>query len=660
MTILNHQGVLNKLNGRLSRIYDYLEQVKGKDAWPAWIPSIWNESGYRDVLETQNGELKVDLAAFISHHLRYVLDLSLDYKYEPNQLNLQDSVIYNSLVRYSTAWDYHHVGEIQSGTFLRLTILLPILKKMGVNILYLLPITRYSEINLKGDIGSPYAVQTLFDLDPNLHDPLLDGLDNFTIHDEMAALVEACHLLDIKVVLDFIPRVTARNSEFITEHPDWVYWIGKEHFEGFKPPDIPELGFFEECTPDKLETVYRSAATHPFLSKFTLPPNELNPELWESLKQRSQQTGEELLTLVEEEMGITTAPAHSDWINDVQPIWTDITFFKLYKDFSPQVRPYLAPDQAPYVMFDTIKCNLYPGEEPNRELWDSLINAIKFNLNTYGIDGFRIDIGHVLPVALLDEIVGTIKEIRPQAIVISEDLFNHNHRKAAATGYNIMLGSGWNVMTDISVGNLQNYLRELPNLEISIFACSETADTPRITSRGGVKLARMMSTFNFFLPNAIPYLTTGMEVYEEQPLNCGLGDNTNGADIPRAFFNQLKLNWSEDRSMIALFNQLYLNKSLHRDLLHPGNFFIPDPQGDAIIYAYLRGGELLVGCFNLNQEHEQAVDLNQSFPAWSGQFEVLIDSDRDEVREPSSSLSPYKSNKFSMTPNQAIILYGTN
>ncbi|WP_235775560.1 MULTISPECIES: hypothetical protein [Paenibacillus] len=71
----------------------------------------------------------------------------------------------------------------------------------------------------------------------------------------------------------------------------------------------------------------------------------------------------------------------------------DIAFYRLYKDFSPQVRPFLPPDQAPYVLFDTIKCNLYPGEEPNAELWELLIEAARFQLNTYGIDGFRIDIG---------------------------------------------------------------------------------------------------------------------------------------------------------------------------------------------------------------------------------------------------------------------------
>lgn len=644
--------VIMNQHERLRKIHQFLMTQRGRQIDSIWIPEVWNECDYKEIEDSKNGEIRVNPVDFMLHQLEYVFDLSSQF-FLFEHSNLDESVIYCSLVRYTSAWDYGHQGELQSGTFFRTIILLPLLKKMGVNILYLLPVTKYSRLNLKGDIGSPYAVYDLFALDEQLHDPLLDGLSDFTIHDEMAALVEACHLLDIKVVVDFIPRVTAKNSVVIEEHPDWVYWMKLDQLEGFCPPNIPELGFFEECTPDKLETVYRSAETPNFLSKFSVPPNEMNPSLWQALKERAKETGEELLTLVEEEMGITTSPAHSDWINDVQPIWTDITFYRLYKDVSPQTKPYISADQAPYVLFDTIKCNYYPALEPNRELWDMLIDAVTFNLETYGIDGFRIDIGHVLPTALLEEIFEKIKEIRPQAILISEDLFNRNHRKAAQTGYNIMLGSGWNIMTDITVDTLQGYLRELPELAIHVFACSETADTPRITSRGGTPLARMMSVFNYFLPNAIPYLTTGMEVNEEQPLNCGLGDNTQGAEIPRAFFNKLAINWTEPKPMIPLLNQLNLYKKRHSRLLQSTNFFVPDAQDEVLIYAYYQGNELLIGCFNLSDDTVQHVNLESIYPVSEG-FILLIDSYDHEV---GAAHIGQRYKQFLIQPNQGMIFY---
>ncbi|AIQ26711.1 alpha-amylase [Paenibacillus sp. FSL H7-0737] len=629
-------------------VQDYLSTHKDKDVAPIWIPAVWNECKYECVLLEKDGEICVHPYDFLTEHLKYVDKLSWRYSLK-ERTNLDDSAIYSSLIRYSTAWDYNHDGTIESGTFLRFLILLPLLKKMGINILYMLPVNQYSKLNLKGDIGSPYAVQSLFHLDQNLHDSLLDGMEEFTIHDELSALVEACHLLDIKTVVDFIPRVTAKNSLFITEHPEWVYWIKMQELEGFAPPSIPELGFFEECTPDKLETVYHSQETAAFLRKFSPPPNELHPILWQQLKEKAAKTGDELLTLVEQEMGITTAPAHSDWINDVQPIWTDITFLRLYKDFSPQVRHLISSDQAPYVLFDTIKCNDYPGEEPNLELWDVLEEAVRFNLEKYGIDGFRIDIGHVLPIPLLTRIFDTIKELNPNAILISEDLFNRNHKKAASTGYNIMLGSGWNVMTQINKDNLVSFLEELPELNIHVFACAETADTPRITSRGGVEVARMIAVFNQFLPNAIPYVTTGYEMNEEQPLNCGLGDNTNGEEISRAFFNVMQINWTNPAPMLPLLTELSEFKKDWPQLVKPENFFVAQSPEGTVLYGYMHGEQTLLCCFNLSADTSCQVDLKAAVP---GRCPMTVTLDSSLT----GSIVGQKLDSLLLAPNQALVL----
>jgi|GEM_PF-100762 len=640
-----------KTTTALDRIVGFLGDRKGQPAEPIWIPALWNTCGYGPVLDEKGAEVLVHPYDFCGQMFEHIFSLSKRYPFK-EQTCFRDSVIYSSLVRYTTTWDYDHDGQLESGTLFRLILLLPLLKKIGVNILYLLPVTRYSKLNLKGDTGSPYAIQTFFDLDPHLHDRLLDGMNEFTLDDEMAALVEACHRVDVKVVIDFIPRVTARNADFIAEHPDWVYWMKLEAFDGFCPPKIPELGFFEECTPDKLETVYKSKETPVFLAKFSQPPNVVNPELWEKLKQRSAQTGEELLTLVEREMKITTSPAHSDWINDVQPIWTDITFLRLYKDFAPQVRPFLKPDQAPYVLFDTIKCNYYPGEEPNHELWGVLEQAIRFNLERYGIDGFRVDIGHTVPVPLLAKLFQIVKETRPGSILISEDLFNRNHAKAAKTGYDIMLGSGWNIMTDISKENLTSYLKELPDLSIHVFACAETADTPRITSRGGVSLARMIGVFNNFLPNGIPYITTGFEVNEVQPLNCGLADNTNAADIPKAFFNTMKIDWTNSTRMISLLRRLNEFKRSRSSLIKPQNFFVRDVAGDVVAYGYREGGDALLALFNLNQQSEVTVDLS-SLDLGCEPLTVALCSDYDDDR------IGYSGPQVALKPLEALILSRT-
>ncbi len=637
----------------LLKIYDFLASRNNKQSILFWIPSVWNRVGYRKIIEEKDGQIRINAYEFIISVISYILENKVDDE-NKKTLELDNSVIYNSLVRYTTAWDYNHDNKIESGTFLRLIVLLPLLKELGVNILYLLPVTKYSEFKQKGDIGSPYAIKSYFELDANLHDPLLDELENFSLDKEFTALIEACHLLGIRVVHDFIPRVTAVNSDLIKDHPDWVYWIRLDALEGFRPPKVPELGFFQECTHENLETVYNSEETLLHLEKFTNPPNIINPDLWKKLKKKSEETGEEVLKLVENEMKITTAPAHSDWINDVQPIWTDITFIRLFMDINPSAQRFIKPDQPPYVMFDTIKCSVFPGIQPNYGLWELLEQSIRHSLEVYGLDGFRVDIGHTVPTQLLSHLFEVIREIKPDAILISEDLINENHIKASLSGYNIMLGNNWNQMSKINKDNLTKYLKSLSGLQIHIFACAETADTPRIASRdGGVLLARNMAVFNYFMPKGIPYITTGFEVNEREPLNCGLADNTNGALIAKAFFNKMTIKWNNEHaeSMICLLNRLIGLRKEYQSYIWPENFIILDSPEDTIVFGYRKGINVLLCCLNLNMEKDCHIDLKALLPEFFF-FEVVADTHSD------SDIHTFI-RSTDLNPGQALVLKNT-
>ncbi|WP_258049770.1 alpha-amylase [Clostridium weizhouense] len=635
----------------LDKINNFVKSKIQDEKYLIWIPKLWNMIRFKNILNETEEEIQINAYEYINELINYLKVQNYDI---PNDNNFNKSLIYCSLVRYSTAWDYNHDGNLEMGTFLRLIILLPMLKDIGVDILYLLPITEYSELYIKGDIGGPFAIKNYFELDKNLHDEILDDIKDFTLKNEFSALVEACHLLGIRVVNDFIPRVTARNSDIIKEHPDWVYWIKKEYLEGFKTPEIPEIGVFQECTHDNLEIIYKSQQTKEHLKKFSKSPDQLNPDLWKKLKKQSEQTGEDLLMLVEQEMQITTPPAHSDWVNDVQPIWTDITFLKIYMDVYPEVKKFLDKDQAPYVMFDTIKANKFPGKEPNYGLWKLFEDALRYNILEYGIDGIRVDIGHTIPPVLLSHLFDVVKELKPNALFMSEDLFNKNHERAYDSGYNIMLGSEWLEMSRINKDNLTNFLKELQELKLYIFGCAETADTPRITTRdGGVKLARSISVFNNFLPNAIPFITTGGEVNEEEPINCGLADNTNGAEIPRAFFNKMNIKWSNKNAdkMILLLKQLKECKNKYSDLLELKNFEIVNSPEEVIVYSYKTKKEAFLIIFNLNMNDEKYIEINKSLN-FINNPRILINSiENDERKALNKNVDILKS-------GQAIVLFG--
>ena len=118
-------------------------------------------------------------------------------------VNMEDSAIYGLFPRMFTAWN-HYNNDICSGTFLKAMCLLPYFKRMGINVIYLLPIFKYSLNYKKGETGSPYSIKNIYELDENLHDALLGPMDSSLLESEFKAFVEACHILKIKVMIEFV------------------------------------------------------------------------------------------------------------------------------------------------------------------------------------------------------------------------------------------------------------------------------------------------------------------------------------------------------------------------------------------------------------------------------------------------------------------------
>ena len=590
---------------KIDQLEKYLEELHQEDTM--YIPAIWNKYvGYQECNKISDQIIEVNTVKFYRFTIKRIKDMQCEIN-----TDIKNSQIYCAMPRYTMAWDIHNQQCLSDGTLIRMLILLPTLKKMNINVLYLLPITEYSNRNKKGDIGSPFAIKDFYKLDPNLHDELVDGLKKFTLDDEFHVLVEACHILGIRVVIDFIPRVTARDSNLIKQHPDWVYWIKKDYEKDFLTPEIPGLDFFQECTEDNLEQVYSAQSTKKHLKQFVLPPNELNREEWEKILLEADQKGADLFQLIEDRMGITTPPAHSDWINDVQPIWTDITFWKLYFDNNPKAAQYVDNDQPPYVMFDTIKANKFPAKIPNQELWDLFTDVLEYYAKEFNLDGFRFDIGHTLPPELLKRLFEKVREYVQDPIFISEDLFNRNHENALRTGYNIMLGSSWKEVENITKPSYQTFISELSQMKIHAYACAETHDTPRIVTReGGINLARGLAIINNFLPNGVHFILSGYEVNETQPMNCGLADNTAGAKVDKAFFNRICMDWTGEHASEMLDYVIAVNqvRETYKNSIDPEKFKLLTVKDECICFTY---DERIIICMNLDLKNKAELQIKE-------------------------------------------------
>ena len=548
----------------LRKLLSAIERRQTDDIYNYAVPDIWNCFDYEgeERINTPQGELIVNPHKFYSNLIRdYILPRAegdRNYAAPLSKINnidkaridsmegykggdwIKKATVYSSLIRTSTSWDHDRTGSLDesniyhlkdTGTFVKSIALLPALKKMGINTLYMLPISKFSLKDKKGELGSPYGVSNFFKLDPNLKDPITG--DDLTLEEEFKAFIEAVHILGMRVMIDIIPRSNSVNSDLIAEHPDWFYWIRYEDLNQYTPPTVPGLGSTVVPKPEFLPHIYSSGEVWEHIRKFVHNPRDMDSNKWTDLVNHWKANGGHILDLVREWFGLTVAPAFSDHINDIQPPWSDVTFFRMYLDHPTASKPFLggeADHLAPYILFDTTKSNLYPGDVVNQELWDTLSSVIPFFQNNFGIDGARIDMGHALPKPLVDNIVAAAREIDPDFCFIAEELYPEKAKAAAEMGYNMIIGQGFYMQPRMWEFKTHEYYYSSKDLPIPVFASGETHDTPRLAARdGGRVTSKMLTILNMFMPNGVPFINSGQEVHEVQPMNTGLDCNADEA-----------------------------------------------------------------------------------------------------------------------------------
>jgi glycosidase len=96
------------------------------------------------------------------------------------------------------------------GTFEGLRRRLPELKRMGVTVLWLLPIHPIGELKRKGTLGSPYSVRDFYGINPELG-----------TMDEFRSLVAAVHAEGMHLILDLVANHTSWDNPLLAQHPDW-------------------------------------------------------------------------------------------------------------------------------------------------------------------------------------------------------------------------------------------------------------------------------------------------------------------------------------------------------------------------------------------------------------------------------------------------------
>jgi glycosidase len=113
---------------------------------------------------------------------------------------VKDAVIYEVYLRSFS----------REGTFAGLEKAIPTLKNLGVTVLWLMPIHPVGVLHRKGTLGSPYAVQDYYGINPE-----------FGTLNDFRRLLATAHRNGLKLIIDLVANHTSWDSKLIQEHPEW-------------------------------------------------------------------------------------------------------------------------------------------------------------------------------------------------------------------------------------------------------------------------------------------------------------------------------------------------------------------------------------------------------------------------------------------------------
>ena len=133
--------------------------------------------------------------------------------------------ISQEVVAHSVLYEANIRQYSEEGTFNAFAQDLPVLKKMGVKILWLMPINPISTTKSKGPLGSYYAVSNYTKVNPE-----------FGTLEDFKALVQKAHELGIYVILDWVPGHTGWDHHWIQEKSD--YYLKNRKGEIIDPIDF--------------------------------------------------------------------------------------------------------------------------------------------------------------------------------------------------------------------------------------------------------------------------------------------------------------------------------------------------------------------------------------------------------------------------------------
>ncbi len=122
----------------------------------------------------------------------------------------------NEWSKDATIYEVNTRQYTSEGTFQAFRAHLPRLEKLGVKVLWFMPISPIGVDARKGTLGSYYSISDYCDTNPE-----------FGTVEDFKQVVNDAHARGMKVLIDWVPNHTSRDHAWVTDHPDW-YVNGKD------------------------------------------------------------------------------------------------------------------------------------------------------------------------------------------------------------------------------------------------------------------------------------------------------------------------------------------------------------------------------------------------------------------------------------------------
>ena len=124
------------------------------------------------------------------------------------------------------------------GTFKAFEQHLPRLKKMGIDILWLMPVHPIGVEKRKGTLGSYYSVKDYYGINPE-----------FGTEADFRALVDKIHSMGMYVIIDWVANHSAWDNPLVKQHPEWYTKAPDGNFQPTPWYDWEDIIYFDYDQP---------------------------------------------------------------------------------------------------------------------------------------------------------------------------------------------------------------------------------------------------------------------------------------------------------------------------------------------------------------------------------------------------------------------------